>query len=108
MVFCSLKEAYGSEFNSAEASYTPPPCNSGEFNPIDPYSPNSPRAPADSSSNNILDKIQFLERQIETFVSGTGAPVVSTVLMPSQTRMENVLHAVLLSLCVSLVVQNIM
>ena len=107
MVFCSLKEAYGSEFETSDSRYTAPPCTSANFSPHDPYSTNSPSASEENPSAHILNKIQYLEQQIETFVSG-GGPVMLTGPIATQNRLENILHAVLLSICVSLVMQNIM
>lgn len=102
-----MKEAFGSGFSESRASYTAPPCNSQQFNPNDPYGNVFSGNNQQPDNSPILEKIQLLERQIETFVSGGGGPNVTANALSSRRRLENILHYVLLSIFVALVMENI-
>jgi len=102
MVFCSIQEAYGTEFETTRASYNSPPCSSKQFNPNDPYFALAGASPAEPTDVSV--ELENLKNKLETFVSAAGNH--NENFSAPRQRLENILHYTLVAIFAALVVDN--
>uniref|UniRef100_A0A6C0K9S5 Uncharacterized protein n=1 Tax=viral metagenome TaxID=1070528 RepID=A0A6C0K9S5_9ZZZZ len=103
MVFCSIQEAYGSNFESSRASYNSPPCSSQQFNPNDPY---FALAGASSSPPALSVELENLRDKVETFVSSGSQAQRTEAFGGSRERLDNILHCTLVAIFTGLLVDH--